>query len=225
MLLRKTILDRLCAIWIILGTSTAIPPFSLSFPPTPPSPTPVKQLILGGARSGKSHLAEQLALASGLPVTYIATATIGDDEMAGRIHIHQQRRPVNWQLVEQPLDLAASLQATAAPRHCLLVDCLTLWLSNLLLSERPQQLAEQQAALLDTLPTLPGTILMVSNEVGLGIVPMNPQARQFRDLAGRLHQQLAGVCERVIFTVAGLPQVLKGPPIELHGTASEDRRR
>lgn len=174
----------------------------------------MKQLILGGARSGKSHLAEQLALASGLPVTYIATATIGDEEMAERVRLHQRQRPADWQLVEEPLELAATLQQLAAPRHCLLVDCLTLWLSNLMCSEQPQMLAQQQAALLDILPELPGTLLMVSNEVGLGIVPMNAQARQFRDQAGRLHQQLASHCERVIFTVAGLPQVLKGPPLE-----------
>jgi len=174
----------------------------------------LKQLILGGARSGKSRLAEQLATASGLPVSYIATATVGDDEMADRVRIHQQRRPAGWQLIEQPLALATALQSVAAPQHCVLVDCLTLWLSNLLLSEDRELLASEQAALLDTLPRLPGTILLVSNEVGLGIVPMNAQAREFRDLAGRLHQQLAIACERVIFTVAGLPQVLKGPPIE-----------
>ena len=174
----------------------------------------MKQLILGGARSGKSQLAEQLAIASGLPVTYIATATVADEEMAERVCTHQQHQPAGWQLVEQPPELAATLQASAAAQRCLLVDCLTLWLSNLMFSQRPHLIAEQQAALLETLPQLPGTILLVSNEVGLGIVPMSPQARQFRDLAGRLHQQLASHCERVIFTVAGLPQVLKGPPLE-----------
>ena len=182
-------------------------------PPT--QPIPVKQLILGGARSGKSRLAEQLATASGLTVTYIATANPADadTEMAERVQMHQQRRPSDWGLVEEPLRLAATLRAHAAADHCLLVDCLTLWLSNLLGGADPDQLVAEQAALLDTLPQLPGSILLVSNEVGLGIVPMNAQARQFRDLAGRLHQQLADHCERVIFTVAGLPQVLKGPAI------------
>ena len=177
----------------------------------------MKQLILGGARSGKSRLAETLAGASGLPVTYIATAGRADSgndaEMVQRIRAHQQRRPADWGLIEEPLRLVDTLQQAAAPDRCLLVDCLTLWLGNLLGSNDPDLLAEQPTALLNRLPTLPGTIILVSNEVGLGIVPMNAQARRFRDLAGHLHQDLAGVCERVIFTVAGLPRVLKGPPI------------
>ena len=173
----------------------------------------MKQLVLGGARSGKSRLAEQLAAGSGLSVRYIATAGAHDAEMAERIHRHQQQRPADWGLIEEPLRLATALQQAASPRHCLLVDCLTLWLSNLLGSADEALLTGQQAALLDTLAELPGDIILVSNEVGLGIVPMNAQARRFRDLAGRLHQQLADHCERVIFTIAGLPQVLKGPPL------------
>ena len=173
----------------------------------------MKQLILGGARSGKSHIAEQLATSSGLVVTYIATAEAGDAEMAERVRIHQRQRPAEWGLIEQPLHLAATLRQAATARHCLLVDCLTLWLSNLLGSGDDVLLSTQQHALLDTITDLPGEVILVSNEVGLGIVPMNAQARRFRDLAGRLHQQLAQRCERVIFTTAGLPQVLKGPAL------------
>lgn len=173
----------------------------------------MKQLILGGMRSGKSRLAERLAMASGLPVTYIATATAGDEEMRTRIDHHRAQRPEAWQVVEEPLALAAALRAHAATGHCLLVDCLTLWLTNLLCSDDAGALAREREALLATLPSLPGDIILVSNETGLGIVPADPLSRRFCDEAGRLHQVLAALCDRVIFTVAGLPQVLKGEPL------------
>lgn len=182
----------------------------------------MKQLILGGARSGKSSLAERLASESGLEVVYIATAERDydhnnpDDEMQARIAHHRERRPVHWGLVEEPLQLATTLAREAAAGRLLLVDCLTLWLSNLMTAEPagdPQPLAVEQAALIDGLAALPGRIILVSNEVGLGIVPMNTQARRFRDLAGHLHQQLAKHCDQVLFTVAGLPMVVKGPPL------------
>ncbi|MFA5530052.1 MAG: bifunctional adenosylcobinamide kinase/adenosylcobinamide-phosphate guanylyltransferase [Thiohalomonadaceae bacterium] len=173
----------------------------------------MKQLILGGMRSGKSRLAERLAMASGLPVTYIATATAGDEEMRARIDHHRAQRPEAWQVVEEPLALAAALRAHAATGHCLLVDCLTLWLTNLLCSDDAGALAREREALLATLPSLPGDIILVSNETGLGIVPADPLSRRFCDEAGRLHQVLAALCDRVIFTVAGLPQVLKGEPL------------
>ncbi|WP_107851545.1 bifunctional adenosylcobinamide kinase/adenosylcobinamide-phosphate guanylyltransferase [Oceanimonas marisflavi] len=172
------------------------------------------ELILGGARSGKSRLAERLVQVSGWPVTYIATATVkDDDEMAGRIRHHQARRPDHWGLVEAPLGLAGALQQHAAANQCLLVDCLTLWLTNLLLCEDERRLEQEKAALLETLPLLPGRIVLVSNEVGQGIVPMGALSRRFVDEAGWLHQALAERCHRVIFTIAGLPQVLKGPPL------------
>lgn len=173
----------------------------------------MKELILGGARSGKSALAERLAGHSGMDVTYIATATAGDAEMAQRIRHHRAHRPGYWQTVEEPIRLAAALETHASPRSCLLVDCLSLWLSNLLSAEAGVFEAQREE-LLETLPRLPGRLLLVSNETGMGVVPMGELTRRFVDESGRLHQQLAGVCERVTLTVAGLPQVLKGDPIE-----------
>lgn len=173
----------------------------------------MKELILGGARSGKSLLAEKLALNSGLAVTYIATASGGDDEMHARIVEHQRRRPSTWKLIEEPYALARVLQEQAAPDRCLLVDCLTLWLSNLLGADDPELLPRERRAFLGLLPELPGHIILVSNETGLGIVPLGALARRFCDEAGWLHQDLAQQCDRVLLTVAGLPQLLKGKPL------------
>ncbi|HSH26815.1 MAG TPA: bifunctional adenosylcobinamide kinase/adenosylcobinamide-phosphate guanylyltransferase [Wenzhouxiangella sp.] len=172
-----------------------------------------KTLILGGVRSGKSRLAERLAFESGLPVTYVATATVGDYEMRARIAAHHARRPAIWSVVEEPRALAATLHSHAAQDHCLLVDCLTLWLTNLLIAEAPSSLERERAALLDTLPSLPGRLILVSNETNMGVMPMGELTRRYCDEAGRLHQDLAQVCERVILTVAGLPHVLKGEPV------------
>lgn len=171
----------------------------------------LRELVLGGARSGKSRHAEQRARQSGLKVVYIATGEAGDEEMAVRIAHHRARRPAEWRTVEEPLHLAPALQSHAAPERFVLVDCLTLWLSNLLEQGEACFRAERQA-LLDTLPALPGEVCLVSNEVGLGLVPINPAARRFVDEAGRLHQELAACCERVVWVAAGLPQVLKGLP-------------
>lgn len=168
----------------------------------------MKHLILGGARSGKSRHAEQLAEQSGSTVVYVATAEALDAEMEARIAHHRERRPGGWALVEEPLALATVLRAQAAPGRCLLVDCLTLWLGNLLAADAPR-MAQEIDALYATLPTLPGEILLVSNEVGWGIVPDNALARRFRDEAGRLHQQLATLCDHVTLVVAGLPLALK----------------
>ncbi len=168
----------------------------------------VSHLILGGARSGKSRHAEALAGESGLEVIYIATATIGDDEMAERIARHRADRPAPWQTIEEPLALASVLEENAAAERCLLVDCLTLWLSNLMQAGE-QTLCRERERLLQVLPSLPGRLLLVSNEVGLGIVPDNPLARRFRDEAGRLNQAVAAECERVTFVAAGLPLRLK----------------
>ena len=170
----------------------------------------MQTLILGGMRSGKSRLAEQHAQASGLPVIYLATATVRDDEMRARVAHHQAQRPGHWQLVEEPLALAAELQRHAAENHCVLVDCLTLWLTNLLCAEDEARLRREVAALLEVLPGLPGQIILVSNETGMGVVPLGELTRRYCDEAGRLHQAVAQCCERVILTVAGLPLNLKG---------------
>lgn len=169
----------------------------------------MKELILGGSRSGKSSLAEQRAAESGLAVTYIATATAGDGEMAARIAQHQARRPTHWNIIEEPLRLAQVLQQHAAPEHCLLVDCLTLWLTNLLCADDEALFKRERAAFLETLPTLPGYIILVSNEVGMGIVPMGELSRRFSDEAGWLNQEAARLCQRVTLMVAGLPYPLK----------------
>lgn len=167
-------------------------------------------LILGGARSGKSALAERLALASGREVAYIATAQALDAEMAARIDHHRARRPAHWHSVESPLALADTLHAQARAGRCVLVDCLTLWLSNLLTHADAGLFERERDALLATLPQLQGEVLLVGNEVGLGIVPMGELSRRFVDEAGRLHQALGALCDRVVFVAAGLPLALKG---------------
>ncbi|WP_053145930.1 bifunctional adenosylcobinamide kinase/adenosylcobinamide-phosphate guanylyltransferase [Pseudomonas sp. P97.38] len=168
------------------------------------------QLILGGARSGKSRLAEKLAADSQLPVTYIATSQPLDGEMSARVAQHRARRPTEWVLVEEPLALARVLREHAAPGRCLLVDCLTLWLTNLLMLDNPEQLNTEREALLDSLAALPGEIIFVSNETGMGVVPLGELTRRYVDEAGWLHQALAERCQRVVLTVAGLPLTLKG---------------
>ncbi len=170
----------------------------------------MKTLILGGVRSGKSRLAEQLAQQSGLPVTYLATAQAGDEEMAARIAHHQARRPADWRLVEEPCHLAQALRLHAREGHCVLVECLTLWLTNLLLDPDPARFRGEREALLEALPELPGTIILVGNETNLGVTPMGELSRRFCDESGWLHQELAQICERVLLTVAGLPLTLKG---------------
>lgn len=171
------------------------------------------ELILGGARSGKSTYAQRCATESGLEVVYMATATAGDPEMAARIQRHKGSRPADWELVEEPLRLVDVLQDIADSRRCLLVDCLTLWMANLFAikdnrDELPFYKQEQQR-LFALIPHLSGHIIFVSNEVGLGIVPMGESSRLYRDEMGDLHQALAEYCDRVSFVVAGLPQILK----------------
>ncbi|MHB1371536.1 MULTISPECIES: bifunctional adenosylcobinamide kinase/adenosylcobinamide-phosphate guanylyltransferase [Pseudomonas] len=168
------------------------------------------ELILGGARSGKSRLAERLAADSDLAVTYIATSQALDGEMAARIVHHRQRRPAHWALVEEPLQLARVLREQAGAQRCLLVDCLTLWLTNLLMLEEPARLAAERDALLECLGELPGRVILVSNETGLGVVPLGELTRRYVDEAGWLHQAVAERAERVTFMVAGLPMILKG---------------
>ena len=171
----------------------------------------MKTLILGGVRSGKSRLAERLAAGAGKPVTYVATATAGNDaEMAARIAAHQARRPAGWALVEEPLALAAALRTHARADACVLVECLTLWLTNLLVDDDAAALEREQVALLAALDELPSDLILVGNETGMGIVPLGELTRRYCDAAGRLHQDIAARCGRVLLTVAGLPLALKG---------------
>jgi adenosylcobinamide kinase/adenosylcobinamide-phosphate guanylyltransferase len=169
-----------------------------------------KTLILGGVRSGKSRLAERLATESLLPVTYIATATIEDEEMRERIAAHRVRRPDHWQVIEEPLQLASALIQQANKDHCLLVDCLTLWLTNLLVHPDTSKFDMERAAFLKVLPHLTGKLILVSNETNMGVTPMGELSRRYCDEAGKLHQEIAQHCEQVVLTVAGLPLMLKG---------------
>lgn len=165
------------------------------------------ELILGGARSGKSRLAETRALNSGRTPVYVATGSAGDGEMAARIEHHRARRGPEWRLVETPLRLADSLLAECREDRCLVVDCLTLWLSNCL---HQQCWPAERDALLKAAACLKGRVIFVSNEVGSGVVPLGELSREFVDASGFLHQQLAQVCRRVTLCVAGLPMELKG---------------
>lgn len=167
------------------------------------------QLILGGARSGKSRLAEQIAKDSGLSVIYMATAQALDAEMQQRIAHHQQQRPAHWQVLEEPIYLADRLLQLDQPNQLILVDCLTLWLTNLLLAEDQALQQQQVQKLLAVLPQLHSQIILVSNETGLGVVPMGEISRRFVDEAGRLHQALGQLAHKVMFCVAGFPMILK----------------
>ena len=164
-------------------------------------------LVIGGARSGKSHYAEELLGAAGESCVYIATAEIHDDEMAARIAQHRVRRGDHWRTVEQPLDLVAALQENCAESNAVLVDCLTLWLANLMAASR--DIAAEIRLLTDALPGLPGRVVLVTNEVGQGIVPENFLAREFRDHAGRLNQAAAAAADEVVLMTAGIPQRIK----------------
>lgn len=168
-------------------------------------------LILGGARSGKSRYAEQLAKRSALPVLYLATATALDEEMVARISHHQQQRPSEWQLCECPLLLAETLAQESKKAQCILVDCLTLWLNNQLFEDPDQDFTLLFDQLLESLQGSTADIILVANEVGLGIIPLGEVSRKFVDEAGRLNQQLASIADEVLFIAAGLPLHLKGP--------------
>lgn len=172
------------------------------------------ELILGGARSGKSRYAQLCAHDSGKEIIFIATARAQDEEMRARISRHRRDRPESWKTVEEPLALASSVQQYSSTERCLLIDCLTLWLSNTLFDEQGKvqeaQYRYQRQAFLDVLPSLPGPAYFVSNEVGMGVIPENALARRFVDEAGRLHQDLGRICQRVTWVVAGLPITVKG---------------
>jgi adenosylcobinamide kinase/adenosylcobinamide-phosphate guanylyltransferase len=175
-----------------------------------------RTLILGGVRSGKSRLAASLAAASGLDVTVVATAMAPDEDLQLRIAAYRARRPARWQLVEEPIALAGVLRAQAGERRLLLVDGLSGWLGNLLEHPDPRRWSAERDDLLVSLAQLPGHLLLVGNESGLGDAAPGGAPCRLRDEAGWLNQELARRCERVVFTVAGLPQVLKGPPWIAH---------
>ena len=163
-------------------------------------------LVLGGARSGKSRFAQEQAEGSGLDLVFVATAQAGDREMEERIARHAEARDARWRLLEAPFDLAGALGEAAGGR-LLLVDCLTLWLSNIFL--RGDDVDRATASLAAAVAALRGPAILVSNEVGSGIVPDNALARRFRDAQGRLNQAVAAACGGVVLVVAGLPLVLK----------------
>jgi adenosylcobinamide kinase/adenosylcobinamide-phosphate guanylyltransferase len=183
-----------------------------------------RTLVFGGARSGKSALAERLARESGKEIVYLATSHAGDSEMAARIAHHRERRPAEWQTVEEATALATTLRRLCAPQRIVLVECLTLWLSNLMFSTEQEQpevgavalpplFAWERSDLLAWLDEpAAGDVIFVSNEVGMGIVPVGAVSRAFVDEAGRLNQDVAARCERVLFVAAGLPLALKGAP-------------
>jgi adenosylcobinamide kinase/adenosylcobinamide-phosphate guanylyltransferase len=173
---------------------------------------PPVTLVLGGAGSGKSDYAETLVENQAGAWVYLATAEPLDDEMAERVRRHRARRSSRWTTVEQALELTRALETEAGAGRVVLVDCLTLWLSNLMAAER--DVAAESEALTEALGGLAGPVVLVANEVGLGIVPDNALARAFRDHAGRLHQGVAGVAQRVVFMAAGLPLVLKNVELE-----------
>jgi adenosylcobinamide kinase / adenosylcobinamide-phosphate guanylyltransferase len=171
-------------------------------------------LVLGGARSGKSRTALQLAESASARRIYIATAQAYDDEMRDRIAQHRMERDGSWETQEAPLDLCKAIQAHAGPGRAVLVDCLTLWLSNILLAER--DLEHETDLLRQTVREASGPLILVSNEVGHGIVPATALGRTFRDEQGRLNQRIAEVCDAVVFVAAGCPILLKpAPPLQL----------
>jgi adenosylcobinamide kinase / adenosylcobinamide-phosphate guanylyltransferase len=173
-----------------------------------PAALPAVTLVLGGARSGKSRYAEDLIERAAACGTYCATAEPGDAEMQARIATHRARRGPFWHTVEEPLSLAAVVAAEASAERPLMIDCLTLWLSNLMLAGRSSE--EETVTFAAALRLAAGPIVLVANEVGLGLVPETALGRSFRDAAGRLNQEIAAVADRVAFIVAGLPLMLKG---------------
>jgi adenosylcobinamide kinase / adenosylcobinamide-phosphate guanylyltransferase len=224
----------------------------------------MKTLILGGVRSGKSRHAEKLARDRGGPVTVIATGTAQDAEMAARIEAHRRNRPAGWRVIEEPIRLAAALEAAALPRAMpatydaaarataapdnpapatfardaaapsaldpsarpagtVIVDCLTLWLTNLLCGDDAELLRRETGHLFEILPRCAADCIFVSNEVGLGVMPMNALARRFGDEAGLLHQRLAVLCDRVVMMVAGMAVSVKDPGETGRRSSSEYR--
>jgi len=170
----------------------------------------MKTLILGGIKSGKSKLAESLAIESNKTVTVIATATANNTEMQTRIEHHKRSRPPQWQVIEEPIKLADVLIQSLEKNDYIIIDCLTLWVTNLLLNKDKTALEKETKALLDILLASSGSITMISNETSMGVIPMGELTRRFCDETGLLHQKLATQCDNVLLTVAGLPMALKG---------------
>ena len=166
-------------------------------------------LITGGARSGKSRYAEQRATEMGARRLYVATAEARDEEMAQRIAEHRKRRGNQWRTIEEPLELAEALLAERGKTDCALVDCLTLWISNLLICRDDKYASEKVDDLIEQLPQLNFHLVFVTNEVGWGIVPDNPLARKFRDLVGWTNQRVAQAANEVILMAAGMPMIAK----------------
>lgn len=163
--------------------------------------------ILGGARSGKSRFAESLVLKSGLKPVYLATGRAYDEEMMQRVETHRSRRGGEWETIEEPLALVDALTNASYKGRMILVDCLTLWITNLMMAEA--DVAKEGAGLVRFLEGLEVPIVLVSNETGLGVIPENKMAREFTDFAGAIHQEVANVCDSVYLVTAGLPQKLK----------------
>lgn len=164
-------------------------------------------LVLGGARSGKSRFAQGRAEALTGELVYLATAQAFDEEMRERIALHRADRGPRWSTIDAPLELAETITACSSPETVVLVDCLTLWASNLMLAERDMAAATE--GLIRAVSSARGTVILVANEVGLGIVPHNALARRFRDAAGRINQEMAAAVDEVVMMFAGLPLVLK----------------
>jgi adenosylcobinamide kinase/adenosylcobinamide-phosphate guanylyltransferase len=170
-------------------------------------------LVTGGARSGKSKYAEQRAGQMGKRRLYVATAEAKDEEMSRRIAEHRKRRGDQWTTIEQPVELAEALLAQRGKTDCALVECLTLWVSNLLIRRHEKYVEEKVAALLEALPHLDFHLIFVTNEVGGGVVPDNPLARKFRDLLGWTNQQIAQTANEIILMIAGVPMIVKKEPL------------
>ena len=170
----------------------------------------MKTLVLGGMKSGKSRLASQIAVHTKLPVTVIATATALDAEIEARIQKHRDIRSDEWQTVEEPIAIGGVLEAMQDRERCVVLDCLTLWMTNLLMLDDATVFAAERASLIGAIKSFSGSLIVVSNETSMGIVPMGELSRRYCDEVGVVHQELAAVSDNVILTIAGLPHVLKG---------------
>lgn len=169
----------------------------------------MKHLVLGGVRSGKSAFAQEQVSLSCLPVCYIATSQVWDDEMATRVSAHQESRPSNWQLIEEPIELAKTLASLSQSGKAVIVECMTLWLTNLLCLDDEVRFEQETEAFLAAVEAFQGELVIVSSEVGLGVMPMNAMARRFADEAGLMNQKLAKLTDLVTLVAAGLPMPLK----------------
>lgn len=171
----------------------------------------MKHLVLGGVRSGKSAFTENWIGQTNKPVHYIATSQVWDEEMALRVKKHQARRPKFWQLIEEPIELGSTLDHLNASGNAVIIECLSLWLTNLICLEDEVRMAAEKAAFERAVADFKGDLAIVSSEVGLGIMPMNAMARRFGDEIGEMNQKVANLTDWVTFVAAGLPMQLKSP--------------